>query len=326
MARIVRRAKEVKFSYVVEYYTKTQPGLITIASQEFMDYVQPAADLPYQQRQQLPELMVEWFVFDYLLPNGLTPLQEYIKLNPDRQTRTVMRRLEEAESTQFATDFWLEEAVADQSLLVLQPFGSQTQYRVLERLGSRQLDGRTGAIGVRLTKIEDEWSIAGNFVYYYPVQPTQQMRDMLLHTGSSASTAFIDIVKRVFSQDDQQAEGMGSQAEVLSMELADVPDYLTALKKRYQKLRRQVKQAPKWEDIEQAIFDEDGEQSIIDLINELFGAKAGKTRDVVDFPDEKTYAEVVDIVATAWNLLPHAVLGGFSPLEMSRAEQGRQSD
>ncbi|MCL2136523.1 MAG: hypothetical protein FWH40_03230 [Coriobacteriia bacterium] len=190
-----RKSKEVKIGLVVDYSIREHMQVAAQAYEEFMDFIDPDPGLSPSKTAQLSDFALEWFVFDYKLPRGISPIEEYIRKNPDRQSRTVMRRLEEAFATQFVARFWLDEVRASESLLVVQPYHDETIYRIRDRAASYDLDGQVGTISIRLAKIEDEWLIIGNIINYQPIVPSERMRKYMLEAKDTDPATFIDIVK-----------------------------------------------------------------------------------------------------------------------------------
>jgi len=309
------RAPEVRFGYVVSYYQTMRPELVEAATREFIDLVDPDPKLNYETRVRLNELANEWFIFDFVMENGLTPLQEYTRINPESRGGMIIKRLKEAEKTQFASDFWLTDVDVASSYLVVEPFLQDAEYRILDYLASQQLSEQRGDIKLRVAKVEDEWILAGNVIGFVPIVPTQRMKDMIREEGSgeASSRPFIELVKACYSKpsEDQEAEGLGG----IVGQLGDDPtQIIEEAQVQLQSLAERGRKVPSWETIAEIVYNENGEDSPIDILQSLFDTSELESEDELNL--------TVTVFFSAWNALPHKALGDKSPIEMRMEAQG----
>ena len=204
MAINYRRGPALHFDQVIDYFFRSDEQTVERACDGFIAYVDPDPELDAQKERFLNGLMLEWFIFDYLLPSGLTPLEEYVQHNPEGRGGIALGRFKQAAQTQFCADFVIKEASASKSLLVLETLEGGEEYRVLEYAASQQLDGQPGILGMRLVQVDGDWLTAGNPVYYFPVQPTDRMLAMMREESEGESRSFIDMVKTHFGVRDQR--------------------------------------------------------------------------------------------------------------------------
>lgn len=105
---------------------------------------------------------MEWFIFDYQLPGGQTPLSHYALVAPSRtpEQRATAELLRQAAATQFFSLFWLRAADKAAGTLTLQDAASGVTYEVFDEDEAAKLAGREGAlVATRLMRQGEEWRI-----------------------------------------------------------------------------------------------------------------------------------------------------------------------
>ena len=212
-----RKPPDVKLAFITNFIAMHHQGLGGIL-QGFVDYVAEDFILDRRANGFLLALALDWYVFYYSLPNGLTPMQEYIQLNPESQSRTVMRRLGEAQDSLIFAECWLERADAETGYLYLRRYADETEYRVSNKTASMVLNGSKGAIALHMIRVEDEWLTAGNILYFLPQVGGSMTSELLLNVTDVDRRSFLDTVRWFFTEraravsrgDPAAAESAGS--------------------------------------------------------------------------------------------------------------------
>ena len=283
-----------KFSFVIDYYLEHYQHLGEDASRLFAKTISPDLSAPPEVQERLGALFAEWFIFDYQLPNGRTPLQDYVLENPEQQSNSVIRRFKESVETQVAADFWISKVNAAAGLLELEAVEGGKTYFVYDWTLSKELDGTEGMLGMRIIQVEGRWVTAGNPIYYLPAKPTDRAKDMM---RDSERSTFLDMVKLHFGKTEKQ--GLEQNAVPLSLDdvaPGDLAKTIDSLKNRYIILLKKLPGAPDWDALRRGIFDEEEAEFPMDTFQRLFP---------FEFPDEETVKEMVNIYFSAWNVLPH---------------------
>jgi hypothetical protein len=87
----------------------------------------------------------------------------------------------------------------DACKIELEKIGSGQKYEIYDVAMSGSLPGGFGLMGVRLVYVNNEWLVPGNPVYYLPVEPDNEMIE-LLRDGDRGTVTFIDMVRLHYSQ------------------------------------------------------------------------------------------------------------------------------
>ena len=196
-----QRQTSVDFMAVVEYFLDNEPGIFEDCLDEFMAKVSPDPGLDQEEAEILLSLAAEWFAFDYRLPNGLTPMQEFARSDPDGLGTRTLQTFDEAAATHVATDFWLKEIDLDDGWMVLQPLHGDSEYR-LRDIQAAQIFGSVGAVGIRIARTGDEWVLPGGLVYFSAV-PEVVLEEMVKTGALEEPRDFLDMVKECFGADNQ---------------------------------------------------------------------------------------------------------------------------
>ena len=283
------------YAAIIDYYLEMYPDLSETASSRFFDYVEPRDGLTDEEFERIVGLMNEWFVFDFKLPSDLTPLQEYLRDNPESLDEVDLSRLEEADSTNFSTDFWLLDAKTDEGILVLEPFHEAIEYQVADRLASKEMAGLRGAIGLRLVRIDNQWQPAGTGIYFAQTNPTQELKDMVRESDEVEPLPFIDLVKENYGPNSDVSNSNNGTAGYGQTETN--PELV---RMEYEAICAKTGVKVPWQTLSTAVYEATPDDSPYHMFKEIFAE---------GLPDRATFFTLFDILIRAWNVLPKRMDG-----------------
>ncbi|MCL2136444.1 MAG: hypothetical protein FWH40_03935 [Coriobacteriia bacterium] len=287
------KSLQERLGAVIDYYLSHNPSISEVATDEFFDYVDPRDDLSEDEFDRLIGLLNEWFVFDYLLPNGLSPLAEYLRDNPERLQASEIAALKEADASHFSTDFWLLGTDVDNDILVLEPFHEACEYEVYDPQASVEMSGLRGAIGLRLVRINDRWQPAGTGVYFVEADPTDELKSLVRESDEIGVMQFIDLVKENFGLDRNTAITSAGISELGPLEVS--PELVEI---EYEAICAQTGVDVKWDAVKDAIYQSGADDNPYELFKVLFSS---------GLPNRATFFALFDVLIKAWNVLPRKI-------------------
>ena len=299
---------ELSYSIAIDYFIASNPGCISHAYREFLALVDPDVDEDDEQAEDLlHSLCLEWFLFDFKLENGKTPLEHLVADAPESISEKALDEFRQSAETHFSSTFLVAGAHPALSLVTLEDLSTGQRYPVTDTSLSRGLPDGGGIIGARLVNVDGAWYFPGNPVFFLPVVPTDRMLKMI-REDANPKEEFIDLVRSHFGR-----KGDGEDAP---FEMARAPQsaeerraLLEELEGRYAALAASEKLKPAWSDVANAIRTEDGKTAPGEVLLSLFSDDG----EEIGIDDMDALEELVSIFLNAWNNLPHDSLGGKCP-------------
>ncbi|MCL2826374.1 MAG: hypothetical protein FWD72_03105, partial [Eggerthellaceae bacterium] len=233
-----------EFSKIIAYYDRSQHHVFDQAFDEFFNQTDP--DFTKVDPDTFAMFAAEWFVFDYRLPNGKTPLQEYIEKNPDKLGAVNLGSLKQAEESNLTADFWVTALDRGEHLLSLEAITRDLAIQVYDVSASQTLPAEHGMIVARVIRIDGQWYLAGNPLSFLPIEPTQRMKQTLREGKSdfgsetdAGQNSFIDFVRMIFSYKDPEEDGSAITPRSLEpLDEIEAKALIEDLHKEYNALRR----------------------------------------------------------------------------------------
>lgn len=338
----------MRYSIIIEWFYTHAPNRVDVAIRQFLDEVDTDVDLaaPTEQADHLQRLFHEWFLFDFRLPDGNTPLLFAASPAGGRALGLSRRKrddIREAADSQIVSLFWIVGVSAADHLVHLEEVHTGEWYAVRDVAASGQLDGRDyGMLSGRLVRVGGTWYLAGNPVAEFPVKPTQRMKDALRQSGGVHEVRFIDLIRERYGSRlrgggniggnggdagggagagavDDDSTPLGTPYDDLRrMDDAEFAAFKEGLRSRYEEFRAKLPDLPDWWTVYDAIFDEDGSTTPMDVFARLFSDRHGDPR----LDDRSGFRDFVSLFTDLWNVLPHRVLDGLSPNEVFEGQRG----
>jgi hypothetical protein len=308
------KAAYSEFSKAITYYEQNQLFTFHRAFDLFIEQIDP--DPEKWDSERLSMYCCEWFLFDFQLPNGQTPLQEYIAKNPDRLSQKNLEDLRQAEESNFTSEFWVNSVDRHNHLLTLEELATGRIIQVRDVSSTSSLEADAGMMAARLMQQGGVWYFAGNPLYFFPVKPTERMKKMLREASNGEPRIFIECVAQVFSTDDADDiddDAFSYQRTREPLGDGEAKELLEEVKRDYGNLRRKHSLAIKWQQIKTAIRYEDGSRTPLEAFETLF-IQGGEHE--LEFESEEMLSRLTGIFFDSWNLLPHLSLGNRSPNEL----------
>jgi len=150
------------------------------AARQFTNTVDPRiAYQPYasQHDQDMMNLFfTEWFLFEYILASGQTPLRSYVANPPHGAEEESVKALSELVDSQTFSQFTVHELKPHENTAVFQDMRDGQCYLVHDAYVSRKPSYEKGSVATRIGKINDEWQCLGG---------------VLVHDNTAAEDTFI---------------------------------------------------------------------------------------------------------------------------------------
>ncbi|MCL2631651.1 MAG: hypothetical protein FWD45_00945 [Coriobacteriia bacterium] len=278
------------FTTIIDFFGQRDASLSETVAGEFFDYVEPRASLDNEEFDRLVGLFNEWFLFDYVLPSGLTPLMEYLRDNPENLSQEQLMILEEVGASHFSSDFWLMGVDSDAGLVLLEPFHEEVTFEVFDSRASVDMADLKGALALRLVRVQDQWYPASTGIYFYETNPSSDLREMIRNAVGVGPQPYIDLVKENFSTDDSVAI-VG--ADEVSLRSDNTTPELVQME--YELVCSKAGVSVPWETIVQAIYESSADDNPYEMIKVIYSD---------GLPDKATFFTLFDILIKAWNVLP----------------------
>lgn len=194
--------------HVASMFRRADPESYDDARREFFIQVNlnPFRTRSEEFHQRMEDAFDQWFTFDYHLDQlGLTPFAVASAYARD-ENETVGERgyaeLCETSRTNFASWFWVREANAAESRIVLEDVINGGIYGVRDFATAAAFDGaKGGAVVVRIARVRGAWRMVGDPLFQARKPDSARFR---LHLASCLRTwdpKFIDLVRLLFGCD-----------------------------------------------------------------------------------------------------------------------------
>lgn len=173
-------------SRIVDYYSSS-PKFVRELEQAVKVFfaVSTVADLAVDQITETEHgLFNEWFLFDFVLPDGNTMLEHFIDVNPHQLEPVQLKAYERMRDTQH---YGLFEVISIQlgSGLALRDIHTNTTYSVRERAATYQVQ-LGHLVPQRVAMFDDSWELVGSNTVSIPITLDKEMRK-IFHNASVAN-------------------------------------------------------------------------------------------------------------------------------------------
>ncbi|WP_165062195.1 hypothetical protein [Adlercreutzia sp. ZJ154] len=286
--------EKLAFSKVIEYFIREAPRLVGTAQDEFIDLVDPDIDDDdIDSIEMVSALALEWFLFDYRMPNNNSPLENFIRTNPLGMSDSELSGFKQSVETNYVSIFSIEGAHPEMGTVVLEDMDTKKRYPVLDySLSSSGVE--QGILGARIVKCDGAWYFAGNPAFAYPIGMSDNLKRVFMEEETSHD--FPSLVRMRFGHHDSESVSCMTQAVSADMSAAELRALLLELEMAYKNLSERAALDVSWEELTEdlGVIGEVG--SPLDKIRELFSAEDG----FIDI-EEDALNELLDIYFNAWN-------------------------
>ena len=260
----------------------------------------------------------EWVLFDYDIHRGKTPLEKFVTWPPAGVGANVISTYAQAATTNFTSTFHVLGYDEMTHKATLENVADGLIYRVLDPNFLRDLspegpDGvPSGKVGgmlcARIMRIRGTWMFAGNLLSYTETEPTPEELALMRDTEDEHGDVFVEVVRTIYGRAPlSAADSMASGFSALSV--AERDERLAAAQQEYAELQRGLELEAGWDELRQMIREEDGEGSPVTLMDSIVG------QERIDAMGEDELVHTLRPIMAAWNLLPHDILNGLTPVE-----------
>lgn len=253
-------------------------------------------------------LFYEWILFDYDIHGGKTALESYITWPPENCGANVLSLYAQAATSQFSSMFLVRgyDEVSHKVTLVNVVDG--LTYRVFDRRFTETMEPDRGVLCARLIRIRGTWMFAGNIISYRPDEPPAEDIAAMRSPEGEHGDEFFVLVGAIYGREPlSPADSIASGFSVLSEH--ERGERLETAKREFADLQRGLELEVGWDDLTRMIREEDGTGSAVSLMDSIVGQKR------VDAMDQDELVRSLKPILAAWNLLPHDILNGMTPVE-----------
>jgi len=173
-----------QMSLVLKHFYEEHPEVVDRAGQEFFAHVQAMQERVEQKK--IEALFNEWFVYDFHLKTGKTPLETYVYRNPDGLDEGELDLLQQAGDSNYTSHFWVGKVDPGMHSLELRECSDGEIFEVLDVTASQSVASNAGIVAARLIKLDDKWFFASDPIYFMPFPPLSE---------SGKGQNFSDVVK-----------------------------------------------------------------------------------------------------------------------------------
>ncbi len=278
----------------------------------------------------------EWFVFDCMLDNGRTPLEHYVLCAPMKADPAFIEMLRQSAKTRFFSVFWIRGVDEAAKVVTLEDAADGKTYPVHEEGLANLLSAKpAGVIGAHLVCVADEWRCPFGPIVYQQLTTDAEAQALLEAMGpahgNTRGVSFRGAARLEYGPGGAADREFGVVRDPVDPSAApwatkvlgasdsevspglDVPPqerlrYLSNLERTYSELAEEYDLSPTWPDIVDVITRDGGATTAHGAIEELFGPGAIELEHLSDY----SFNDLLTVFLGAWNLLPHASLGGHS--------------
>lgn len=189
-------APSLNYAEVLDYYIASDMAkskkLAAKASKQFVAEIGTA---PRNMGEELTQsLFLEWFLFDYEAEPGMTLARAYATNPPADADPALVAELKQVVDTQFCAIFWVDGVAPLLNITTLEEAETGERYAVHNQgLAHSVVPGAKAAMGCRVCKIDGEWYLPGDPVFYFLVEPTQQLKESL-HLDNAQHATFTNLI------------------------------------------------------------------------------------------------------------------------------------
>lgn len=165
--RDIRRVYERWADRSADYFERSR--------MEYERYVRPAASFAERVTRQEMELInltyTEWFLFEYELRDGLTPLECFVAQPPESAPTSCVNRLRQVAETQRFLRCAILEKSPEAGDVLLEDLGSGEAYLVQAPVAARRDSWRDGSLAIRIARVGGSWLHVGKTMLYDRAPP-----------------------------------------------------------------------------------------------------------------------------------------------------------
>lgn len=146
---------------VIAYWATRQREFAPQASEQFVSFVDPAylyGKEPLLSPEAIGAMFTEWLLFEYPLPDGMTPVEAYASKPPITASGDTLRIVRDIARTQFFSRFAILYKDQASGIATLRDVQTGRRYDVYDPHLCQTERWRTGTIGERLVRIDGAWA------------------------------------------------------------------------------------------------------------------------------------------------------------------------
>lgn len=238
-------------------------------------------------------LFNEWFIFDYEFKRGQTSLEWYVANPPKNVDAALMSSFRQAVATQISGRFWITGINKKTHFATLEDMSTDKTFEVYDKCLCNSIPGPYGILLTRLVYVDDCWYLPGNPIDYFPIQPTENMKQTMREAPNDDVT-FMDLLRQHYAPKDKDATVM-----VPSKEPQKAKRQEAEFKDTYKRLYDEGRVPVSWAEMSAAISNHLHDMPTIAL-NEITG---NGTSQAFEFADEEDLQAFVDAFMFDWNLI-----------------------
>lgn len=328
---------------VMTYFRTRGGDEVPAAMEEFYTAVGTSPDTRASQQMQdeLLASFVEWFVFEWKLESGQTPLEHYA-LAASRRTpeeRAQAEVLRQSAASQLFSLFWVRSADDAAHVTRLEDAVNGATFDVYDEDLAHEMATAPGEaapaggtlVATRLVCVAGEWRCPiGALLVRRGMDERDFSATLAGLTDAGGVVSFLDAACLEYgdarfldeSAGGEDADGKPAPQVVLDGPASEVPGMDVAPEERtsaiaeaarlYGLLARDFSLEPTWADVATAVRTRGEGADAHDVMDALFHVSSGGT----DALDDVAFQDLTYCFLIAWNLLPHDELAGKSPAEL----------
>lgn len=146
---------------ITVYWADRQHEFAPQASEHFVSFVDPAylyGEEPLLSPEVIGTIFTEWLLFEYVLPNGMTPVEAFASKPPVAASADTRRIVRGIARTQFFSRFAILYKDQATKIATLRDVQTGRRYDVYDPRLCQTERWRTGTIGERLVHIDGTWT------------------------------------------------------------------------------------------------------------------------------------------------------------------------
>lgn len=253
-------------------------------------------------------LFYEWVLFDYDIHGGKTPLEKFVTWPPAGCGTNVLSLYAQAATSQFTSSFRVVGYNEDTHKVSLENVADGIVYRVLDRTYPDTFPTDHGLLTARIMRIRGTWLFAGSVIDYQKAEPTPEELAEMRQENGEHNEDFCEVLNSIYGRLPlSDADTVASGFSTLSSE--ERIERLRTAQEEYAQLQSGLELEVDWDGLTRMIREEDGEGSAVTLMDSIVG------QDRVDAMNQDELVRTLKPILAAWNLLPHDILNGMTPVE-----------
>ena len=195
-------APSLDYAEVLDYFIASDMAKSKkLAAKASKQFVAELGNAPRNMsEEQTQAFFLEWFLFDYEYEPGMTLAKSYAANPPASADPAKVAELKQVVETQFCAIFWVEGVAPLLNITTVEEAESGQRFAVHNPgLDHSVVPGAKGALGCRICQIDGEWYLPGEPVFYFLVEPTQQLKDSL-HLAELNRPSFTSLIVQHFGR------------------------------------------------------------------------------------------------------------------------------